>query len=106
MLLDLAMDLIVPPLSAIVTVACVGASVSTFLALRGVVSPLAAASWVVCPAMIMIYVARGVILSGAGARGFVDLAVAPLYVAWKLTLMLRRGNKQWVRTAREGERRP
>jgi len=59
-----------------------------------------------CAASVAIYVLRGVALSGAGWRGYVTLAAAPLYVLWKLTLLVRRdGNKkrEWVRTHREGQ---
>jgi cellulose synthase/poly-beta-1,6-N-acetylglucosamine synthase-like glycosyltransferase len=96
LLLDLAMDLIVPPLSIVATAAFAGAVLS-----------LALTSWAWIPWMlsigcIAVYVVRGVIVSGAGWRGFVDLAYAPVYVGWKLTLPLTsKKDKDWVRTERE-----
>jgi hypothetical protein len=49
-------------------------------------------------------VLRGWSLSGTGARGLLDLLLAPVYVFWKLTLRFRRparATSEWVRTARE-----
>jgi hypothetical protein len=57
-----------------------------------------------CALCLFGYVARGWWLSGAGARGLVDLLFAPAYVAWKVALKLRRpANRpgEWVRTTRE-----
>ena len=52
----------------------------------------------------LVYVARGWWLSGAGARGLVDLLFAPAYVAWKVALKVRRPTNrpgEGVRTTRE-----
>ena len=61
--------------------------------------------WLAACAALLIYVLRGWALSGAGARGLVDLFVlAPAYVAWKIVLSLRRSehrHDEWVRTERE-----
>jgi len=41
-------------------------------------------------------------LSGIGARGLVDLARAPLFLVWKIVLMMkRRTSNEWIRTERE-----
>ncbi|HEX8790755.1 MAG TPA: glycosyltransferase family 2 protein [Polyangiaceae bacterium] len=104
-LVDLAIDLLVPPLSFVFIAACVGTAVAVGAWSTGHVGPAVAVAWAACLAMICVYVARGVLLSGAGARGFVDLAAAPAYIAWKLALRLRRRNDgAWVRTSREGDR--
>ncbi len=49
------------------------------------------------------YILRGWQLSGIGARGLLDLAAAPVFVIWKVLLMARpRGSGEWVRTERKG----
>lgn len=56
---------------------------------------------------LLTYVTAGWLHSRTGLRGLLDLALAPAYVAWKLTLKVkqRRGEKsdEWVRTRRERE---
>jgi cellulose synthase/poly-beta-1,6-N-acetylglucosamine synthase-like glycosyltransferase len=48
------------------------------------------------------YVMRGWQLSGIGARGLLDLLGAPVFVIWKLLLMLNRNQPEgWVRTERK-----
>jgi 1,2-diacylglycerol 3-beta-glucosyltransferase len=107
LLLDLAMDLMVPPLS-------------TVALLVGVVAALGAARLWLCwplglgvdvvsvgavlPVLFMgAYLARGLQLSGLGLRGVVVLAKAPAYVVWKIALKLRKRSTTtaWVRTERE-----
>ena len=49
----------------------------------------------------MIYVLRGWSLSGTGLRGLLDLIAAPVFVVWKVILMLNRHQAgEWVRTER------
>lgn len=100
--LDLALDLLVLPLSYV----ALSLIVLTVLA--------AAAGWwrpVLLPwlylgmsslAAVALYVLRGWQLSGIGARGLVDLARAPLFLVWKILLLLkRRTTNEWIRTERE-----
>ena len=105
---DLAADLLVPPLSFVCLVTVVGLAASAGAWVRGYVGLLPMAVWGACAVMLVSYVARGVFLSGAGLRGFVDLAAAPAYMTWKLALRIRgqRKDADWVRTSREGEARP
>ncbi|MBK6853961.1 MAG: glycosyltransferase [Burkholderiales bacterium] len=100
--LDLALDLLVPPLSQ------VAVGIVLLIGLAGLASLLDAALltwlWVglACGACLMLYVLRGWQLSGVGWRGLVDLLRAPFFVVWKLALLLRaRGSGVWVRTRRE-----
>ena len=118
-LLDLAADLLVPPLTYVAFAAAVGAASSAAAALCGV-----CAWWAFLPRLAAVvglttYVARGVWLAKVGPRVIVDLAWAPVYMVWKVALALRpsRSRKvaasqggaassegeEWVRTAREGE---
>ena len=100
---DLAMDLLVLPLSY------VALNVVAFIlvAALGVLLTNVAAVWLwlslACLSTLVVYVLRGWQLSGLGRQGLIDLARAPFFVFWKVILMLRRRNaKGWVRTDREG----
>lgn len=101
--LDLALDLLVPPLSylALAIAAWIGLGLTL-----GVFRPLAWHWWcwpTGCAAALILYVLRGWQLSGVGRRGLLDLAIAPLFVVWKLLTLLRhRRSSDWIRT----ERRP
>ncbi|HYO54082.1 exopolysaccharide biosynthesis GT2 family glycosyltransferase EpsU [Archangium sp.] len=103
-LVDLAMDLLVPPLSWVVLGAGAVAVASGALSLwqgHVALSAYAAAASVLA---LTLYVMRGWWVSGMGLDGLVALARAPLYVAWKVWLMLSRSEEkkgEWVRTARE-----
>ena len=100
--LDLALDLLVLPI--------------TYVALNVVALLLLSsfASWfwpgfrgwlefsIGCVAAIMLYVARGWTLSGTGLRGLLDLIGAPIFVVWKVMLMIRsHPQREWVRTERK-----
>jgi len=105
-LVDLAVDLLVPPLSWLVLSTSLGLSLSMLL---GFASGHALASpWVFGVGLggLLLHVLRGWQLSGAGLQGLVDLAMAPGFVLWKLGLALRgktRPPEAWVRTQREAE---
>jgi len=99
LLLDLALDLLVPPLSRIAV-----ASVFGFVLACVVGLPLSRALFGFCSFSVLVYVLRGWMVSGTGLRGLLDLGLAPLYVFWKLTLRLRgspKSTQTWVRTKRE-----
>jgi cellulose synthase/poly-beta-1,6-N-acetylglucosamine synthase-like glycosyltransferase len=99
--LDLALDLLVLPLSYIVL------NVAALLTVAATMAPWEAGAiawlWVgsACAASVLLYVLRGWQLSGIGAIGLVDLARAPFFLMWKVLLLLRsRGSLAWVRTPR------
>lgn len=100
--LDLALDLLVPPLSqvAVAVVLLIGLS-----GLAGLIdASLLTWLWIglACGACLVLYVLRGWQLSGVGWRGLVDLLRAPFFVVWKLALLLRaRSSGVWIRTRRE-----
>lgn len=102
LLLDLAADVLTPPL------AYLGLGAATLAGAAGLLwslAGLAATTAMIASiplAILFVYLARGVSLSGLGARGWIDLVAAPLYVLWKLTLLLRRAGPAgtWVRTER------
>ena len=93
--LDLAADLLVPPLSTLAIAVAIGAAVSFFASL-----PIALVAWSLAALAIAFYVARGVFVARLGLRAIRDLAWAPVYVAWKLAVPARRPD-EWIRTARE-----
>ncbi len=112
-LLDLSLDVLVPPLStiALLVMSAVVTAVARAVVLLvgfdavGVVDVVdAVAVGALLPVLFLCsYVARGLALSGLGFGGVVALARAPGYVVWKLALKLRGKPKDggWVRTARE-----
>ncbi len=101
--LDLALDLLIPPLSTIAVGAVLGEIAGLGLVLIG--APGAAlVAFGGALGSVTVYVLRGWSLSGTGARGLVDLGLAPAYVAWKLALKFKkppRATSEWVRTERE-----
>ena len=100
--LDLAIDLLVLPLSY-VAVNVLALIVFAGLALLwDPAAPLWLALGLACGASLTLYVLRGWQLSGVGRRGLMDLLRAPSFVLWKLLLMLRATQSaEWVRTKRE-----
>lgn len=101
--LDLALDLLVLPLSYV--------ALAVLLLLGGAAALTwwhpAAAPWLwlalATAAALWLHILRGWQLSGIGWRGLLDLACVPLFVLWKLRILLgRRSPDAWVRTEREG----
>ncbi len=105
LLFDLALDVLVPPLTYVAVSIALGlAACAAAWALH---APLAIAPWLwgASALALLLYVGRGLTLSGLGLRGLLDLAWAPVYIVWKLLLMLAprsRATGEWVRTSREG----
>ncbi len=106
-LVDLAMDLLVPPLSWVVlgalAVGLAGAGLSVWQG-RVALSTYAAAASL---GAVGLYVMRGWWVSGMGLSGLLALARAPFYIAWKVWLMLSRPEEkkgEWVRTTREAQK--
>jgi hypothetical protein len=107
LLLDLAADLLVPPLTYVAFAMIVGVVASTLWVVLGHGAWWTAAPWAAAAAGFTVYVVRGVWLSRVGPRAILDLAWAPVYMTWKMVLALRSSasrEREWVRTAREGEK--
>ena len=101
--LDLAADLVVPPLSQLAAQCCAGALAAALLRSQGAPG-WSLWAWAPCLPMLAAYVARGWALSGTGARGLFALACAPFFAAWKYFALLSRpfaAPVEWVRTPRE-----
>jgi 1,2-diacylglycerol 3-beta-glucosyltransferase len=95
--LDLAFDLLVPPLSLLAVPVLVG-----LVAAIAVKSGSAMAVFGSSAFFLVAYVFRGWMVSGTGARGLAALLCAPGFVAWKLAVLAARSRtKEWVRTTRE-----
>jgi 1,2-diacylglycerol 3-beta-glucosyltransferase len=99
--LDLAFDLIVPPLSYLaVNIALLGFA-------AGILSfwDPSLTLWVwwalACAAILVLHVLRGWQLSGMGVRGLIALAHVPGFILWRIWLLLGRKTSEWVRTERE-----
>jgi cellulose synthase/poly-beta-1,6-N-acetylglucosamine synthase-like glycosyltransferase len=105
-LMDLAADLLVPPLSYVAFGAALGAAATAFRFARGCGTWWALWPWAMALGGITIYVARGIWLARVGPRVVLDLLCVPFYMVWKIAVALRRVPRkgEWVRTAREGER--
>jgi cellulose synthase/poly-beta-1,6-N-acetylglucosamine synthase-like glycosyltransferase len=119
---DLAIDVLVPPLSTLVAATAAGAVASAALSMATLRPNVAGVLFGASGVFLVAYVVRGWQVSGTGTAGLASLARAPLYMAWKATLAIRRGRKttgttgptgttgttgqtgEWVRTTREGER--
>jgi cellulose synthase/poly-beta-1,6-N-acetylglucosamine synthase-like glycosyltransferase len=106
LLIDLAADVLVPPLTWLAAPTVLGFAV----ALAG--SIFSEYRWVslypfsFALLLLSLYVLRGWMLSGVGLRGLFDLAYAPLYMFWKVRLMFSKPEEkkgEWVRTTREAE---
>jgi 1,2-diacylglycerol 3-beta-glucosyltransferase len=99
--LDLAFDLIVPPLSYLVlNILLLGCAAGV------------AAIWIpsahlwewwalVCAGIVVLHVLRGWQLSGMGVRGLMALGHVPGFILWRIWLLLGRKTTEWVRTERE-----
>jgi 1,2-diacylglycerol 3-beta-glucosyltransferase len=102
--LDLGLDLLIPPLSTIAVGALLGELAGLGLVVVAGAPGVAAAAFGGALGSVGLYVLRGWSLSGTGARGLLDLGLAPVYIAWKVALKLKkppRATSEWVRTKRE-----
>jgi cellulose synthase/poly-beta-1,6-N-acetylglucosamine synthase-like glycosyltransferase len=107
LLLDLAADLLVPPLTYVALAALFGFTAAAGWIVVGHGAGWALAPWAVALAGLIVYVLRGVWMARVGPRAVLDLLWAPVYMTWKIVLSLRASpskDREWVRTAREGEK--
>jgi hypothetical protein len=105
LLLDLALDLLVPPLGQLAVLNVVGAAACMLAARLGGGVLLAPYVWGAASLGLFLYVTRAWVMSGLGAKGLLALLWAPVYVIWKLSLRFlgggHRSDQEWVRTTRE-----
>lgn len=99
--LDLAADIVMPPLSRVAAFVTAGLVVEGLLWTAGRGPTPAAWLWVASALALAAYVLRGVALSGLGIRGLAVLAAAPCYMVWKVVRVDRSKAATWVRTTRD-----
>jgi 1,2-diacylglycerol 3-beta-glucosyltransferase len=103
---DLAMDLVVPPISTLAVALVCGAAASVLAAFVAGQFTVSLAVWVAAAACLAIHVLHAARLAGQGAAfGAVAWAV-PAYALRKTGIALRAirpSEETWVRTTREGE---
>jgi cellulose synthase/poly-beta-1,6-N-acetylglucosamine synthase-like glycosyltransferase len=102
-LLDLAADLLVPPLSTLGAVALGGAAAAAAASWAAGTVLVATWAWGASVLAVAAYLARGWQVSGTGRRGLAALGHAPVYLAWRLGVAWRRRLRApdvWVRTSR------
>ena len=105
-LLDLAIDLLVPSLSTLLAASVAGAAISVLALRHGYPAVPAVVLWSSALFALAIHVSRGCVLAGTGARVVVDLMLVPGYVLWKLAMRWRPSRSargEWVRTSRASE---
>jgi cellulose synthase/poly-beta-1,6-N-acetylglucosamine synthase-like glycosyltransferase len=107
LLLDLAMDVLVPPLTYLIGSAFLGFVVSaavSWWAMTAGVPPFAWVPWAASMFFVTCYVLRGVVVANVGWAGVGALMWAPVYIIWKVALAVKQSRQrkdEWVRTARE-----
>ncbi len=102
-MLDLAADLLVPPLSTLGIANVLGLALSLAAFGAGQATLALVLGWTVSFLALVAYVVRGAVMAQVGPRVILDLAWAPVYAVWKITLMFRRrrnSRSEWVRTQR------
>jgi 1,2-diacylglycerol 3-beta-glucosyltransferase len=107
MILDLAVDLLVPPLTYVALALSSGLVGSAIWVGFGHGPLWSLAPWCVSAVCFASYVLRGAWLARVGASALLDLAWAPFYMVWKLALALRArasSQREWVRTEREARK--
>jgi cellulose synthase/poly-beta-1,6-N-acetylglucosamine synthase-like glycosyltransferase len=115
-LLDSAMELLIPPFSILVGLAFVGlAAAGGLFAVLKIFTPLEMSAGLaglnisiaagVVVALLM-YLLIGLKLAKAPASAYRTLAYAPLFIVWKgqryFNVLLKRNQQEWVRTTRNG----
>ncbi len=104
LMLDLAVDLLIPPLSTLGAWAVGGLAVS--LILSAAKGSFCLHSWVFLSALVClaVYLARGLAVSKLGWRGAQIFLWAPVYLVWrvvKVAARRREAAREWMRTPRQ-----
>lgn len=97
--LDLALDLLLPPLATLVLLLLLGSTLALALALT-----TGSAVWILyalCTVLLFVHGAVGIRASGLGWRVLIDLVQLPRYMLWKLLRARPATDTTWRRTERE-----
>ncbi len=106
--LDLAMDLLTPPLTYIVAASGLGTIAAVAWSVHLGHPAVALYAWALTCFFLGCYVVRGIVLADVGFRGALVLLWAPFYMIWKIGLLIRKREHkkgEWVRTMRDEETR-
>lgn len=98
--LDLALDLITPPLGYLLLLIIALASISLGLSSWGPSLQFWSYWAMTLTLLLFMHVMRGWQLSQTGWRALLDLLRVPFFVLWKIYTLLRRREQQWTRTTR------
>jgi Glycosyltransferase like family 2 len=104
-LLDLVLELCVPPLGLLAAGTALGAALTGVLVWAGAVAPAVLIPWLVAAAAIPLFVLVGLVAARAPASAYRSLGRAPLLVwrkARRVTRLVRFQPETWVRTDRSG----
>ncbi|MCE7981235.1 MAG: glycosyltransferase [Caldilinea sp. CFX5] len=105
LLFDSIMEHIIPPFSVVMGLSVVYWFFAWLCAMAWGGTPLLILATLLLVGQ-LIYIVAGLVLAGTPPRTYLALLYAPIFVFWKIQLilgMLTRGEKQgWVRTARDG----
>ncbi|MES3035097.1 MAG: glycosyltransferase family 2 protein [Gemmatimonadota bacterium] len=101
-LLDLGLDLLVPPLSTVAVTVAIGLLLAAGLTAIAGTMTVALVLWLAALAGLLGYIGRGCAMTAAPVRTMMDLLWAPLFIVWKLTIRTARPSLagEWIRTAR------
>jgi len=109
LLLDLGLDLLVPPLGTLAMAVALGLGLGLIGLASGLATAWAMTPWAVATLALGIYVFVGWRAAGFGWRELADLRFVPGFLLWKLVVGVRAGWRRpeaWVRTPREPPRLP
>lgn len=103
---DWGMDLVIPPLAALVLAIVAGTGLSAIAAivLRTSTFMLLVKAWIGLLMSVVVFVNAAMIVGKLPRQAYAALLSAPGYVLWKvwiyISMIMRRAPHQWVRTAR------
>jgi cellulose synthase/poly-beta-1,6-N-acetylglucosamine synthase-like glycosyltransferase len=100
LLLDLALELLIPPLGTLALAVAIGLALALGAAAAGV--GVALAPWLLAALALIVYVSAGWRAAGLAARDLWQLRHVPGLLWWKLRLRTR--PETWIRTPREPRR--
>lgn len=101
-LLDLAADLLVPPLTTLTALAAGGGALALVAYLAGAASLTPLILWSLATLCLIVYVTRALIVTEMGWSAVGALMWVPVYAIWKLVVLTRPSTRpvSWVRTSR------
>lgn len=111
-LFDWGMDLVIPPLAALVLSIVAGLLVVIFgtFVLETIRSMGLVMAWIMLLVAVTLFVFAGMVVAQLPKQAYLGMVTAPGYVLWKLwiytTMIVRRAPKTWVRTERTQIQKP